>query len=409
MSSRPPIVVWAVIAVIVGGCADDSRRAPLLLVSDSGMNGGSRTETDGMSAMDAAATQTDSESSVGDAAPTSMDRGTTPSPDAQAVDDAFVADQGTVDASVPAVDAFTCAVGEILCGDTCVNTADDPEHCGACGFDCGPNAIADGACSEGVCQCIPGWAGGACGETVCGDGLVVGDEQCDDGNLSNRDACSTTCRSLASEQCAEDCDPTATHTRFNYRYLRRLTAEEESDVDLRVSADYGFGSEISIEGNTALISFPGAGRVREGYLDRRGQPQTRLLKPGRVDVMERFGDAWLPVDSWRPWEPDDEDRDDISRFGRTLMLKGNLAFVVATRLTARLELYIYKRENGEWSLFQRIPLLDGVPDFDPLDYDDTKLAFSPGCDVIERGVCDVLLVGTSFNVSVVSRVEGVDE
>ncbi|MBT6433723.1 MAG: hypothetical protein HOK28_11560 [Deltaproteobacteria bacterium] len=50
-----------------------------------------------------------------------------------------------------------------------------------CGFDyeCGGELV----CNLGVC-----------GENVCGDGVQRGQEECDDGNLSNNDACLTDCR-----------------------------------------------------------------------------------------------------------------------------------------------------------------------------------------------------------------------
>jgi hypothetical protein len=39
-----------------------------------------------------------------------------------------------------------CQLGELACGEACVDADSDPDHCGGCGVDCG-----DGVCSDGVC------------------------------------------------------------------------------------------------------------------------------------------------------------------------------------------------------------------------------------------------------------------
>src|SRR5262249_28153409 len=54
----------------------------------------------------------------------------------------------------------------------------DPHHCGACG-----NAWLPGeGCSNGQCS------------AVCGDGIMQPGEQCDDGNLSSGDFCTSQCK-----------------------------------------------------------------------------------------------------------------------------------------------------------------------------------------------------------------------
>src|SRR5687768_3373571 len=52
-----------------------------------------------------------------------------------------------------------------------------------------PNGTACGAQALGM-QC---WRG-ACGQNLCGDGIVLGREQCDDGNQGDGDGCSAACR-----------------------------------------------------------------------------------------------------------------------------------------------------------------------------------------------------------------------
>ncbi|RKH20572.1 hypothetical protein D7X74_03695 [Corallococcus sp. CA047B] len=53
------------------------------------------------------------------------------------------------DASVP----LKCdTVGETLCGDTCVSTATDPQHCGGCDTACATGDICEGAVCVAICR-----------------------------------------------------------------------------------------------------------------------------------------------------------------------------------------------------------------------------------------------------------------
>lgn len=63
--------------------------------------------------------------------------------------------------------------------------------CGSAGNLCGPGLV----CRNGLCT-VP----------ACGDGIPEGAEECDDGNLKNRDGCSSTCK-IERPECnsAADC------------------------------------------------------------------------------------------------------------------------------------------------------------------------------------------------------------
>lgn len=43
-------------------------------------------------------------------------------------------------------------------------------------------------------SCDSGWSGTYCDQTTCGDGIIVGDEVCDDSNTNDGDGCSATCQ-----------------------------------------------------------------------------------------------------------------------------------------------------------------------------------------------------------------------
>ena len=61
---------------------------------------------------------------------------------------------------VPDTDAENpCEPGQVLCGDKCVDTMSDPEHCGACDHACTAPAHAGPTCEAGECgwSCVAGW------------------------------------------------------------------------------------------------------------------------------------------------------------------------------------------------------------------------------------------------------------
>ncbi|TNF28655.1 MAG: hypothetical protein EP329_17495 [Deltaproteobacteria bacterium] len=99
-----------------------------------------------------------------------------------------------------------CVVGRWgrVCDKGCVA----PDNC--------PGAV---TCNKatGVAQscngCSTGWTGATCTQPICGDGLVLGSETCDDGGTANGDGCNASCQReanficpLGAGSCARDCD-----------------------------------------------------------------------------------------------------------------------------------------------------------------------------------------------------------
>ncbi len=56
-----------------------------------------------------------------------------------------------------------CSAGQACCGSACTDLTADPANCGACGAACAANEV----CSDGSCECAPGY--GDCGDGVCRD------------------------------------------------------------------------------------------------------------------------------------------------------------------------------------------------------------------------------------------------
>ena len=103
---------------------------------------------------------------------------------------------------------IACSAGEVACGQSCVDTATDPRHCGGCDVACPAGVL----CVDGSCAACPdGWAAcegacvdlnssgdhcGACGRTSA-DGELCADGACVPGCPIGQNACDGGCHTLA--------------------------------------------------------------------------------------------------------------------------------------------------------------------------------------------------------------------
>ena len=99
-----------------------------------------------------------------------------------------------------------CGTGRTCCGGLCVNTANDPGHCGGCGVTCsGLTPYCDGACTTPPCTLDAGFCSGGtscCGASCCGAGQICCDAQ---GPLSGVPNCFTP--TAAEPTCPQGCAP----------------------------------------------------------------------------------------------------------------------------------------------------------------------------------------------------------
>jgi hypothetical protein len=133
--------------------------------------------------------------------------------DGGAADDADVheaADEGNDD------ETPTCAPGLTPCGEDCVDTDADRDHCGRCGNRCEDGLNADGVCRAGTCDlaCRAGWVDAdanpgcelECVPAVPPDETCNGrDDDCDGGTDEDFD-----CREGDFQPCETDCGSTGT-------------------------------------------------------------------------------------------------------------------------------------------------------------------------------------------------------
>ena len=99
-----------------------------------------------------------------------------------------------------------CGVGRTCCGGLCVNTTNDPAHCGGCNVTCsGATSFCDGACTTPPCGLDAGSCGGGgscCGTSCCGAGEICCDAQ---GPVSGFPVCFRP--TIAEPTCPKGCAP----------------------------------------------------------------------------------------------------------------------------------------------------------------------------------------------------------
>ena len=121
-----------------------------------------------------------------------------------------------------------CGAGRTCCGGACVNTANNPKHCGVCGTECtGSTPFCDGTCQPIPCALD----GGTCGATAC-----CGANYCTAGQLCCKvegpvggvpPACHTP--TTAEPTCPQGCAPLCASDRSIKRQI--IPADEQAVLD----------------------------------------------------------------------------------------------------------------------------------------------------------------------------------
>eukprot|EP01116_Phalansterium_solitarium_P004652 TRINITY_DN156_c0_g1_i3.p1 TRINITY_DN156_c0_g1~~TRINITY_DN156_c0_g1_i3.p1 ORF type:complete len:2233 (+),score=811.24 TRINITY_DN156_c0_g1_i3:424-7122(+) len=107
-------------------------------------------------------------------------------------------------------------------------------------------------CPSNQCNCNPGYGGPTCGQSICGDGLVVGNETCDDGNTVSGDGCSATCQLESNWNCTK----TAPTVCIPVCGDGVVVGSEGCDDGNRVNGD-GCDSSCNVETGWACSATPG--------------------------------------------------------------------------------------------------------------------------------------------------------
>lgn len=137
-----------------------------------------------------------------------------------------------------------CEPGEQLCGDVCVDTQTDDDHCGECDAGCGEGAY----CRSGQCECLDDWTecNGECANTTsdpdhCGD---CG-ESCDD--VPNDHAVPV----CIDEECDFVCDENSTRCHVGPND-QQSCCEVSLHDDIDNSDDTGLHSSLTLVGDYDL-------------------------------------------------------------------------------------------------------------------------------------------------------------
>jgi hypothetical protein len=124
-------------------------------------------------------------------------------------------------------------MGRTCCGGHCVNTANDPLHCGACDVQCtGSTPFCDGSCKAPPCSLEGG--GCAAGTTCCGGQCCDSTQLCclPEGPLDQGPACTTPAGSPAT--CPQGCAPLCISDRNAKREVRAVDPREVLETLARV-------------------------------------------------------------------------------------------------------------------------------------------------------------------------------
>ena len=177
----------------------------------------------------------------------------------------------------------SCGPGQVTCGGQCSNVSTDPKNCGACGNVCGSGQ----SCRNGLCGTTTG--------AVCGNGIRESGEQCDDGNTSNLDGCSSSCRFEQNQrinwmQLVGTTDSFCARNRLG---SQSITSVALPQINSPLSADIAAGTATGIFTFTGLIDLTGT----------TAQPGIQLGMVGGTPVTGKGYSGTSDLDWWYTVDP----------------------------------------------------------------------------------------------------------
>ena len=186
------------------------------------------------------------------------------------------------------------------------------------------------------CICLPGYLDVDCRAPLCGDGVLEGDEQCDEGPVTSA-ACAG-CK-ISTFACAANCDPLKSQTAY---------VEQRLDNSTQTMGNL-FGSSVAVASGTMAV---GARNDAPNGVD-----------TGAVYLYKEVGGTWQPNGVIVPHDGQSGDA-----FGQALAMERGLLVVgaqfhnsVGPRSGAA---YVYVEDDGNWTFVTKL-----VPQTDAEDTD----------------------------------------
>lgn len=224
-----------------------------------------------------------------------------------------------------------CVLGRCLpthCDDGIQNFNEESVDCGgSCGQCSAQGCVRDRDCARGFCDA------GVCNEPTCGNGMIDGDEECDDGNQYRFDGCLPDCITAGPLLCTSSCSAQGTMMVPSGQFEGRLMASSPLPGD-------SFGLSVAKSNDQLFIGAPFAKQAGK--------------QTGTVSVFRKIEEGFEEVEVLHPRE-----QTGMEMFGATLAADRDTLVVGAPMAMRGGEVvgavYVFRRREGDsWVQIQRL-------------------------------------------------------